>query len=487
MSTRIVNPSQSLDENYIAVNANFQVGRQDFGVDVQTAGVVVTLPQNPTPGVTQHRILAEQAFTLTAGALGGLTPAFPSDPANIVAGDCFIVARTENNLWVKLSDAGGSGAGGNPLVRTKWIDGDTTTPGVNANGSAGLPYASVGAFITAVGNAASAADFNQNMVGLISPATTAAYTENPAFPVRNIELRAPSTSVLVTGTATWAVTGASGGETACTLALHNIEITGRLTVTDDASTTESIVISCDEGQTSTLDTGLTATGATALANINLINCQYGGNIVSTANGSGAQITTFGAAVAGAITARNITAVDSSFAGTAFTFAAGQTHSFTRCTFNGASPTVAGGAGSTVSMDLPSWYSFLEAGGTLSSGTLTIVGGSKTMQPWTAVAAGGTANAVHDGPNAFLCDATGAACTVNFPTAPLNGDIIGVGNATTVAAPTKIFPGAGHTAEDPGNPGNYVTHAAGATVTGQGQVTWWMFQTTGTRWKIMASA
>jgi hypothetical protein len=486
MSTRIVNPSQSLDENYIAVNANFQVGRQDFGVDVQTAGVVVTLPQNPTPGITQHRILAEQAFTLTAGALGGLTPAFAADPCPIVAGDCFIVARTENNLWVKLSDTGGSGGGGNPLVRTKWIDGDTTTPAADANGAEGLPYASVSAFITGVGPATSAADFTQNMVGLMSPATVAAYTENPAFPVRNIELRAPSDGVLVTGNATWPVTGAIGGETQAVLALHNVTISGNLTVTDDASTTEAIVLSSDEGRLGSVNGVITATGATELNSITAAGCNVG-TITSTANGSGANVFLNNAAVAGNITCKSIAATGTAFASTSFTTAAGQSSSFVNCTFSGASPSITAGAGSTVSMDLPSWYSFLEAGGTLASGTLTIVGGARVMQPWTAVAAGGTSNAVHDGPNAFLCDATGAACTVNFPTAPLNGDIIGVGNATTVAAPTKIFPGAGHTAEDPGNPGNYVTHAAGATVTGQGQVTWWMFQTTGTRWKIMASA
>jgi len=282
----------------------------------------------------------------------------------------------------------GAFAGTNPLVRTKWIDGDTTTPAASANGSVGNPFASVSAALTAIGVPTSASDANQTMTLLISPATVAAYTESPAFPAfRNLKLWSTGgvmgqIGLLITGSPTWA-NAAGGGAVAGTtasLSLHDVSISGSVTITDDGSVPGFFLLSgSDEGRFNSPAPGvvgsIVATGATNLNRITIAGAAVGTNITSTASATGALVTVDNGSVLGSITCKSLTATRSVLNGTAFAFNPGSTSTIFQCTFANATAITAG-AGSTLVFDGPSWQSFREAGGTIVSGVVLVVGGSQ---------------------------------------------------------------------------------------------------------------
>ena len=114
----------------IATNA-YACDSNDTSVVVTTAGITVTLPQNPVSGITSIVFLAVQNFSLTAGALApGLTPA---DPLAVAEGDNLTASYSGPTLgWLLSSAASGSGSvtsvsGGNGIKITGV---PTVTPGV---------------------------------------------------------------------------------------------------------------------------------------------------------------------------------------------------------------------------------------------------------------------------------------------------------------------------------------------------------------------
>lgn len=271
-----------------------------------------------------------------------------------------------------------------PLSRTKFIDGGTNTSAASANGSIALPYASISAFLTAIGVPTSASDANQSMIGDLSPSTIAAYTENPAFPAfRNLKLWGTGVvgniGMLVTGNMTWA-NSAGGGAVpggSATLSLHDLSLTGNLTITDDGSVPGTLTLSGDEGRFSNPITGIQgsviATGATALIRIVMSFAQVNGAVTSTANATGAAIILDGSQLNGAITCKSLTATRTGFASSAITVNSGASITFTQCTFTAATVLTAGAAG-TITFDGPSKRSFDEAGGSVASGIVLVVGG-----------------------------------------------------------------------------------------------------------------
>lgn len=261
-----------------------------------------------------------------------------------------------------------------PLVRTKWIDGDTTTPAASANGSASLPYASMGAFLTAIGPVVSATDGAQLMTGLVSPAT---YTENPAVPAyRNWELRAANLLTILIGSVTWANSGGAHAPASSVSGVHNLSITGNFTYTDDAGAPSTLLSFSGDAGSPSLAGNLVATGGTKLIDIGFTLYGAQGNVTSTANASGAVVAGIDASFSGAITAQSGTFFGCALiggGGNILTFNSGSTAAFTACTFSGGSISV--GATGTIIMDGDSWVSAQENGVT-TTGIVLVVGGSQ---------------------------------------------------------------------------------------------------------------
>lgn len=301
------------------------------------------------------------------------------------------ITKELQDLWALLEVAGAKIAQAiTPLARTKWIDGDTVTPAASANGSEALPYATPNAFMAGIGVIRSVSDATQLMIGMMSPATVAAYTQNVAVqPYRNIELRGVGetflSGILITGNVVWTNTAAqvvaNGGNAAnapavTNLTLHNVSITGNLTVTDDA--VSSIVsISMDEGAFTAVAGAIDLTGATHVSILSVSGAGVG-DPTSTANATGADFVFVDAAITGSVVCKALNAVNSSFINSAvFTFAAASSSQFVNCIFStGSTPAITAGAGSTVIFDGASWRSFKEAGGTIVSGIVLVVGGSR---------------------------------------------------------------------------------------------------------------
>lgn len=295
------------------------------------------------------------------------------------------VSRVLDDLYALISirAAGGGGGGADvPLVRTKWIDGDTVTAPASANGAAQLPYKSVTAFFTAIGVGTSVADTTQAYVGLVSPATVAAYTENPAFPpYRNTEVRSENSTeaAVVTGNMTWANTAAAGGVFAPAVAtdgLRNIILTGGFTYSDDAGAPVSALLFTADGAGTLNSLTATTIPGGKLAEIFLENMVVTNNLTSVAGATGATVLAYFTTFTGNITAKVgdfNSCIFGGGGGQTFTFAAGSTPQFLNCTFSGGS--IAAGAGSTITMDATSWASFRQNGMTLSSGVVALLSGN----------------------------------------------------------------------------------------------------------------
>jgi hypothetical protein len=85
----------------VIVQSNYQCDAEDQLIDVETAGVLVTLPANPTIGGTLIEFSGPAAFSLS----GGTSP-LPVDPLNIAAGAQFFAVFTAKG-WL-FSSGGGS-------------------------------------------------------------------------------------------------------------------------------------------------------------------------------------------------------------------------------------------------------------------------------------------------------------------------------------------------------------------------------------------
>jgi hypothetical protein len=318
------------------------------------------------------------------------------------------------------------------LVRTKWIDGDTTTPAAQADGSEALPYASPTAFLGAapgIGVIQSVSDATQGIIGMVSPATVASYTGAIAIqPYRNVELRGiglASVYPIITGNVTWTNTAAqvtaNGGNPAnapasSSLALHNLAVTGSLTVTDD-TVASTVAVTADEVLATNIGGNVVMTGATLVTVYEQVNAAVTGNITSTANATGANIVLVGGSVVGNITGVLIQATGVSLNGTAFATKAGTQSLFFNSTFNGVSPVMTLGAGSVATFDSISWASFIKAGGTVASGTIKLLTGN---------------------PPARVRYIDGGTLTTNTPTGDIESPFVSVSAAiTAVGVPVSV--------------------------------------------------
>ena len=328
-------------------------------------------------------------------------------------------------------------AGLTPLSRLKWIDGGTTAPAASQNGAAvGTPYSSFSAFLTAIGVGTSAADSQQPMVGMASPAL-AGYTENLTFPSRrNTVLKGQAlalvgASSVITGNGTWANSAAGGGvlPTAfASVSLVDLVLSGNFTVTDDATTVGELFFTSTVfgAQSPALGGNLVATGATALAAANFTGTGVTGTLTSTATATGAVVNGISALFSGAIVAKSVVGVNSTYAGniTIAAGASGGNAAFIGCRFSG-TPVITGGAGTVASFDGDSWYSFKETGGTLVTCIATAVGGYNGAPiPGAALSA---ANGINTNVTVSINGAGASAAFANggnwytVPTATLTGN------------------------------------------------------------------
>ena len=267
------------------------------------------------------------------------------------------------------SPRAGGGATSTPLSRQRFIDGDTTVPGL---GAASAPFPTIAAFIASRGNV-SVADATANYVGWLMPALNG-YTENVHFPpYASTELRADSFSAdlgtVVTGNVTWANVAGAHPAAVAVVDMHNVTVTGVFTVTDDGGAPSSVVLfGGDEvGLQSELLGGFDASGATHLTSVFFENALVNNIAAGIANAD-----VFNSECNGQIAAGALVAANSSIDVSAINVGTG-TANFSNCQFvAGSTPALAASGGAT--FDGPSWQSFWEAGGARAVGTTVLVVG-----------------------------------------------------------------------------------------------------------------
>lgn len=293
-----------------------------------------------------------------------------------------------NELLIRLLQAGGGGATAAPLSRLAFVDQGTLQ--TSHTGSIEFPFSTVLQYLTSIGVGTTAADSTATRAALLISPPSGFYAGGVTIPAfRNVELigqgfGGPASAVPIVGNFLWANSVAGGGLHAPTgaaqFAMHNIALNGTITYTDDGTVPGVIVLSGDElleGQSGIIGNITANAGATALADIFLSGVSMTGNIASTNNATGALVQFFNAGFSGAITAKGFAAENSDFTTFALTLPATAAPNFKNCFFGiGSNPTITCGAGSVASFDAPSWLSFREAGGTLVSTVVMIVGGSQ---------------------------------------------------------------------------------------------------------------
>lgn len=77
MTRRQIVPQSALPPQPILADANYTCSPLDTSVTVVAAGLTITLPQNPSPGLTILEFLAGFQFSLVGGAFSPLTPTDP--------------------------------------------------------------------------------------------------------------------------------------------------------------------------------------------------------------------------------------------------------------------------------------------------------------------------------------------------------------------------------------------------------------------------
>jgi len=281
-------------------------------------------------------------------------------------------------------DSPGGGGATSPLTRFRFIDGGTAE--TLFNGAIGEPYKTIGQFCAAFAGSASVADANALVVGELTPAI-GGYAENPAFPgYRSIELRCQSFAQLsqaidssISGNATWAnvAGGATHVPTLATLLLHNVGITGSLTVTDDGHVPGALYLSGDEigvfGTLGSLDAHTTtALGGVSVQNYAILGACNLGHAATSAT----LLAFYGAAFNGAVTALSVGAIGAQFGAACAAINVHSTATFYGCLFAAGTGIVltTDTAGSFISFDGPSYLSFVEAGGTVAGGGIVVVVG-----------------------------------------------------------------------------------------------------------------
>lgn len=295
----------------------------------------------------------------------------------------------------------GAGGGGQavvaPLTRQRFIDGGTTQLGLD--GSVANPFKTIAEF-TASRTNVSVADATANYVGWLMPAI-GGYVENIAFPpYASTEVRADSLAnsvvgVNVTGNVTWANVAGAFAATVAGVSLHNVSVSGNITVTDDAGAPGSIFsISGDEvgHQAVTVGGVFDSSTTTHLVFATFTDINIAG-ITAGTGASSAIVLIFSTTCTGAITARSLVVEDSIISSSAITTR--EAAAFTNCSFSAGSNTVLtvpGGA----AFDGLSWVTFIEAGGTRApgdAGTTVLVYGGYLGSPVEGAALTGAATNV----------------------------------------------------------------------------------------------
>jgi hypothetical protein len=286
--------------------------------------------------------------------------------------------RTARETYPQSPGAGGgSGASIVPLTRYRFIDGGTVQGGLD--GSVAEPYKTASQFLAAFATSSSVADANALVVGKVTP-SQAGYAEPLAIPpYRNTELRSDGQPQTITGNVTWVNEAGAGTHPPSPLAtatLHNINLVGNITITDDGSVPSTFALTADEFLLSVVGTGtITATGATALAAFEISGLVWSGAVNLGTGTTSAQLALSVGGVGGAIHAKSIIGVFSTFGNniTVGGTAGSSSAAFSSCAFAN-SPVLTGPAGAFAQFDGVSWRNFLSAGGTVVGLIVTVVGG-----------------------------------------------------------------------------------------------------------------
>lgn len=379
-----------------------------------------------------------------------------------------------------------SPGGSSPLSRERWIDGDTTTPAAQQNGSEGKPFKNLTNFVAAFGANTSAADGITPIVALLTP-SKAGYTEDVTLtPFRSTTIRGEyePTGVsaapgLTTGNLVWHNSVAAGGvhpPSSDTLVIDRWGFSGSITITDDGSVPSTLVLYGEEATTVVCGAGIDVSGCTALSAITAVGVFVEGVVTSTANGTGAILkATNSIFEEGAIVCQAIDATETAFGAPTITTADASNSVLNQCRFLTATVWAAG-AGSTVTMDRYTYQSFLESGSSLSTGTLFVVPTQDHLFAPTDVVAGAVIAMGHGTANFHSMDMTAAAITVNLDPSPTHGQRYRAKNSGVGATPAIINATGGFAIETYGNQGHYSaangdSPFAGA---GQGEVCEWVF-------------
>jgi hypothetical protein len=240
-------------------------------------------------------------------------------------------------------------------------------------------FTSASQWLSALGVPLSPGDADTLELGRILPGT---YTENLVVPAyRHIEIAAENLPQVITGNVTWknvAGRGAAAPSQFAVLALRNLDVTGNLTVADDATVLSYVFIADDYNGNNALhgpsvQGNVDLTGATLCGSVDLIHGYVEGNITSRADKTGASVWTYGAEIDGNVTAQYIGLEDTYLYGSRFTVRTDVENGFycNGCRFGGTAPTITGQA----LFDAPSWASFRRAGGSMAAGSnARVIGG-----------------------------------------------------------------------------------------------------------------
>lgn len=280
-----------------------------------------------------------------------------------------------------LAGMGGSASGLLPLSRTSFVDGGRTG---GQDGSIAEPYHAIQTWLNALSpTGVSVADNTAFELGLVMPCL-AGYTENLTIPAyRNIEIRSENLQFAeppwnLNGNVVWRNTVAAGGAHAppfATTVFHNFGINGTVTVTDDATVSEELFFCADELGSEVV--GLVDTHlATDLAIIGAINYSFATGITSTTGATGAVLGFSGSGtLAGTYTCLAMSVDGCAVSASAINVGNGSTAGvFVNTVFTGTNTVITGLSGSILTFDGASWRSFREAGGSVVTSVVLVIGG-----------------------------------------------------------------------------------------------------------------
>jgi len=309
-----------------------------------------------------------------------------------------IAGQRRGEVYPSAGGQGGGAAASVPLSRQRFIDGDTVQGGLN--GAANQPFKTIAQFIASRTNA-SVADASANYVGWVTPCL-AGYVENVSFPAYACtELRADSlqqngVGTGITGNVTWTNTAGAHAASPATAGLHNITVSGGVTITDDVDApSSSFFFGGDEitDSSAAIGGGIDTHTCTHLSSVELTNAVVIGDINCGVTADSATLLSTNSEIGGNVTAKSLLAINSAIGSAAITVKSDGFASFVDSSFVGGWNTVLTAVGGAF-FDGPSWQSFIEAGGTRSpagdTGTpVLVVGGNSGAEVEGASTSGGS--------------------------------------------------------------------------------------------------